>query len=115
MTAVVVPAEAVTKPSFRVDLLRPVFFALAALLAVLVVLPLAWLLYYALVDNAGNPTLANFVTLATDATLRKPFAVAIGMALAVGIASCAVATPLAWLVARTDMPGRRFVRALVAA
>ena len=37
------------------------------------------------------------------------------MALGVGALSCAIATPLAWLVSRTDLPGRRVVRALVTA
>ena len=50
-----------------------------------------------------------------DATLRRPFVLAIGMALGVGALSCAIATPLAWLVSRTDLPGRRVVRALVTA
>src|SRR5690349_932525 len=103
------------KPHLRVDLLKPVFWALAAVLAVLVVLPLAWLAYYALVDKNGQPTLANFAALVSDATLRKPFLLAIGMALGVGALSCAIATPLAWLVSRTDLPGRRAVRALVTA
>jgi iron(III) transport system permease protein len=82
---------------------------------VLVVLPLAWLAWYAVVDKDGQLTLANFATLVSDQTLRKPFGIAVAMALAVGTLSCAVATPLAWLVARTDMPGRRLVRALVTA
>src|SRR6186713_1791161 len=103
------------KPHFRIDLLRPAFHALAAVLAVLVVLPLAWLAYYALVDKDGQPTLANFAALVSDATLRRPFLIAIGMALGVGALSCAIATPLAWLVARTNMPGRWLVRALVTA
>jgi iron(III) transport system permease protein len=103
------------KPHFRIDLLRPAFYALAAVLAVLVVLPLAWLAYYALVDKDGQPTLANFAALVSDATLRRPFLIAIGMALGVGALSCAIATPLAWLVARTNMPGRWLVRALVTA
>jgi iron(III) transport system permease protein len=47
--------------------------------------------------------------------MRKPFAIALGMALGVGALSCAIAAPLAWLVARTDLPGRRLVRALVTA
>jgi iron(III) transport system permease protein len=107
--------EALARPQFRVDLLKPVFWALAAVLAVLVVLPLAWLAYYALVDKNGQPTLANFATLVADATLRKPFLLALGMALGVGVLSCAIATPLAWLVSRTDLPGRRAVRMLVLA
>jgi iron(III) transport system permease protein len=105
----------IARPPFRIDLLRPTFYVLAVLLAVLVVLPLAWLAYYALVDKEGQLTLANFATLVSDAKMRKPFGIALGMALAVGLMSCVVATPLAWLVARTDMPGRRIVRALVIA
>ena len=112
MTVAVPASETLAKPQFRIDLVRPAFYALAAILAVLVVLPLAWLLYYALVDKNGALTAANFVTLVTDATLRRPFLLAIGMALSVGVLSCIFATPLAWLASRTDLPGRRVVRAL---
>src|SRR3954454_5889426 len=115
MTAVVADSRPPARARLQFDLLGPLFCILAVLLAVLVVLPLAWLLRQALVDDAGHSTLANFAALVTDTTLRKPFLVAIGMALSVGVVSCAVATPLAWLVARTDLPGRRLLRALVAA
>ncbi|MDB5761249.1 MAG: putative type Fe3+ transport system, permease component with duplicated domain [Herminiimonas sp.] len=113
MTAVI--AAPVPKPLLRVDLFRPVFFLLAAVLGVLVVLPLSWLLYYSLIDKSGAFTLGNFAALITDATMRRPFLLAIGMAFGVGVLSCAIATPLAWLVSRTDLPGRRIVRALVTA
>jgi iron(III) transport system permease protein len=106
---------ALARPQFRIDLLRPAFYALATVLAVLVVLPLAWLAYYSVVDAQGRLTLANFAALVSDTTLRRPFLLALGMALAVGVLSCAIATPLAWLVSRTDLPGRRLVRALVTA
>ena len=105
----------VARPHLRVDLLKPAFWLLAAVLAVLVLLPLAWLAYYSVIDKDGQFTLGNFAALVADATMRKPFLVALAMALAVGAVSCAIATPLAWLVARTDMPGRRLVRALVTA
>ncbi|MEP7058678.1 MAG: hypothetical protein ABI809_12995, partial [Caldimonas sp.] len=101
--------------ALRIDLFGPVFGLLVLALAVLVLLPLGWLLYYSLTDKNGAYTLANFAALATDATLRKPFLVAIAMALGVGALSFAIATPLAWLVSRTDLPGRRVVRALVTA
>jgi len=113
MTAAI--AARLPKPLLRIDLFRPAFVLLVLALAVLVVLPLSWLLYYSMVDKSGAFTLANFVSLVNDATLRRPFVVAIGMALAVGALSCAIATPLAWLVSRTDLPGRRVVRALVTA
>ena len=100
---------------FAFDLSRPVFLLLALLLAILVVFPLFWLVYYALVDEAGNATLANFAALAADPTVRRAFAVAILMSLGVGALATIVATPMAWLVARTDIPGRGVVRALVLA
>ena len=98
-----------------IDWSQPVFVLLALVLAVLVILPIAWLVYYSLTDRNGQFTLANFQSLVTDPTLRRPFAVAVTMALSVGALSCVVATPLAWIVARTDMPGRSLVRGLVTA
>lgn len=103
------------RPQFRLDLTRPAFFALAAVLAVLVVLPIAWLARASVTGPDGHPTLANFMQLASEATLRRPFALALGLALSSGALACAIATPLAWLVARTDLPGRGIVRALVTA
>ena len=92
-----------------------IFVVLTLALVLLVVLPLFWLAYYSLVDGQGRFTLANFAALATDPTLRRPYIVAFGMALGVGLLSCLIATPLAWLVARSDLPGRTAVRALVTA
>src|ERR1700716_270587 len=89
-------AAPVQKPLFRIDLFRPAFILLVVVLAVLVVLPLSWLLYYSLIDKNGAFTLANFTALITDVTMRRPFVLAVGMALGVGALSCAIATPLAW-------------------
>jgi iron(III) transport system permease protein len=99
----------------RFDLSGPIFLSLAAILSVLVILPLFWLIVYSFTDKGGSVTLANFVTLVTDRAMRRSFGLAVGMALGVGILACVVATPMAWLVARTDLPLRRFVRALVTA
>jgi iron(III) transport system permease protein len=98
-----------------IDISRPVFVLLAALLGVLVILPLFWLLVYSFTDAERAFTLDNFVSLVTDRAMRRSFGLAIGMAAAVGAIACLVATPMAWLVARTDLPGRRFVRMLVTA
>ena len=108
-------SASVTKPALRIDLFQPAFVLLVLVLALLVVLPLSWLIYYSLIDKNGAFTLANFAALVNEATMRRPFVLAVGMALGVGALSCAIATPLAWLVARTDLPGRRVVRALVMA
>lgn len=98
-----------------IDVTRPVALALALVVGILVLLPLFWLGFYALTDKAGALTLQNFRDLVTDATLRRPFGIALAMAFGVGVLSCLIATPLAWLVARTDMPGRRTIRTLVTA
>ncbi len=104
------------RPSIGIDWSMPIFAALALLLVVLVILPISWLAWYSLVDSkTGEFTLANFAALVNDPTLRRPFLTALGMSAAVGLASCVIATPLAWLVARSDLPGRGFVRAIVTA
>jgi iron(III) transport system permease protein len=108
-------AAPLARAPLRFDLFRPAFVLLLAVLGVLVVLPLGWLLVYAFSDQNGSFTLANLVALATEATLRKPLAVALAMAFGVGVLSCVLAIPLAWLVSRTDLPGRGAVRALVTA
>ncbi len=99
----------------RFDASRPVFVLLAAALCILVLLPLFWLVYYSLSDPSGGWSLANFVALVSDPTMVRAFALAIGMALSVGILATAMAAPMAWLAARTDLPGRKWVRALVTA
>jgi iron(III) transport system permease protein len=99
----------------RLDASLPAFIVLALVLCVLVLLPLGWLLWYGLSDQAGMPTLANFARLASERAFVGPFLTTLGIALSVSALSCLIATPLAWLVARTNMPGHRLVRLLVMA
>jgi iron(III) transport system permease protein len=99
----------------RFDLSQPVFFVLALLLCVLVILPLFWLVLYSLMDETGSFTAANFIALVTDPTMRRAFLLAVAMALSVGVVATLVAAPMAWLAARTDLPGRGVMRALVTA
>ena len=99
----------------RPDVSIAVFAAVGILLGVLVMMPLAWLAYFALTDAAGAPTLANLWTLISDPALRDPFLITLWIAVCAAVAACAVAAPVAMLVARTDMPFRGVVRALVTA
>jgi iron(III) transport system permease protein len=99
----------------RFDPSIPTFVLLTIVLSVLVILPLFWLLDYSFRSDSGGFTFDNLITLVTDSSLAKAFRVTIGMALSVGILTCVVATPMAWLVARTDLPGRRHIRMLVTA
>src|SRR3546814_2825815 len=72
---------------------------------------LFWLLYYSFRNDAGGGlTLDNFVALVADPTLARAYGIAIGMAAGVGLLSCLIATPVALLVSRTDLPGRRTIR-----
>jgi iron(III) transport system permease protein len=97
------------------DVSKPVLVVFAALLCVLIVLPLAWLAIYAFTDSKGSFTLANFQRLVIDAAYLDPLLTTFTLATLSAIICCAVAAPMGWLVARTDMPLRRTVRLLVTA
>ncbi len=99
----------------RIDLSRPMIVAVVAILAVMIVLPVGWLVVYAFSDKAGNPTFANFVTLFTDPSFEDPLITTLIIAFSTSAICCAVAAPLGWLVARTDMPLARTFRVLVMA
>src|SRR5580704_18403910 len=110
------PSSASTANSRRLpDLSRPVLLAVAALLLVMIALPMGWLVVYSLSDKAGHATLGNFVALFTDPTFVDPLITTLIIAFSTSAICCAVAAPLGWLVARTDMPIRRTVRTLVMA
>jgi iron(III) transport system permease protein len=112
--ALAVPAPA-SRPSFRFDLSWPILIGFSAALCLLILLPLSWLVYYAFRDRAGGFTLANFGQLVTDPTFIDPLVTTLILATSSAIICCAVAAPMGWLVARTDMPLRKTVRALVTA
>jgi len=81
----------------------------------LIVLPLSWLVYFSFRDRAGGLTLDNFVQLVTDQTFLDPLVTTVILAISSATICCLVAAPMGWLVARTDMPLRKTVRALVTA
>jgi iron(III) transport system permease protein len=106
---------AISPRSLKIDLSWPILLLFAAILCMLVVLPVFWLFYYSLVDSSGRFTLDNFRTLVTEPVFAEPLLITLLIASMSGIICCAFAAPMAWLVARTDMPLRRTVRALVTA
>ena len=97
------------------DYTKLVLYAFAAVLCVLIVLPMSWLVYYGFTDKDGAVTLQNFVTLIQDPTLLDPLITTFTLATMTSLICCVVAAPMGWLVARTDMPLRRTVRLLVTA
>ena len=104
-----------TAPKPRIDWTRPVLWLFAAVLVILIVLPLTWLAVYAFTDRARHPTLQNFVTLFTNPDFLDPLLTTAIIATTSAFLCCIVAAPIGWLVSRTDMPGRQFIRALVTA
>ena len=109
-----VPAE---KRSRRIafDPTTPFSVAMALLLAVLVLLPMSWLAVTSLTDDAHRFTLAHYRTLVTDPGFLKPLWTTLWTSLAVGAVCVAFAAPMAWLVARTDLPLKRTFRMLILA
>jgi iron(III) transport system permease protein len=93
----------------RFDPSMPLLAVLGLFLCALVLLPLLWLAWYSITDAKGALTAGNFIKLASDPSFVSPFLTALAIALSVAIASCVVATPLAWLVSRTDMPQRQTI------
>src|SRR5262244_274251 len=99
----------------KIDLSWPILVLFAALLCVLIILPMSWLIYYSLVDRSGAFTLNNFRTLVTDPVFVDPLMTTLILATSSSVICCLFAAPMGWLVARTDMPLRSTVRALVTA
>jgi len=101
--------------SLGIDISRPVLYIFAGVLCVLIVLPLSWLLMYSVTDGQGGFTLANFYRLFTESSFREPLVTTFILATSSAFICCAVAAPMGWLVARTDLPFSGVIRALVTA
>src|ERR1041385_7982322 len=102
-------------PRAKIDWTKPVLWLFAAFLVLLIVLPLSWLAVYSLTDRERHLTLQNFVKLFTDPDFLDPLWTTAIIATTSATFCCVVAAPMGWLVSRTDMPGRQFIRALVTA
>jgi len=111
---VAVPANSAPR-RFGFDLTKPVLYLFAAVLCVLIVLPLSWLFVYSLTDKTGALTLANFYRLFTESSFYDPLATTFIISVSSAAICCVVAAPMAWLVARTDLPFAGTIRALVTA
>ena len=94
---------------------QPVMLTFAAVLCVLVVLPVSWLVVYSFSDRNGGFTFDNFYQLFTNPTFLDPLLTTVTIALSSSLICCAFAAPMGWLVARSDMPARKLVRSLVMA
>src|SRR5262249_58545701 len=96
------------------DLSWPILGLVAAVLVVLIVLPMSWLVYFSLTDKAGGFTLANFVQLFPHPVFLQPLRPTPVLAARSALISLAVAGPLRWLGARPATPPPGVLRAPVA-
>jgi len=85
------------------------------LLAALVLLPLFWIALSSVRDDAKAFTLAHYRQLFVDPAFVKPLWTTLWTSAAVGIGCIIAAAPMAWLVSRTDLPGKRWWRTLILA
>ena len=99
----------------RLELAIPTLALGAILLAVLIAIPMSWLAYVSLGGLEGGVTLNNYVALVHSPDMLQPLLLSLGVALSVAVICAAIASPLAWLVARTDLPWKRAFRLLVLA
>jgi iron(III) transport system permease protein len=87
----------------------------AALLGILVLVPLGYLAVSSVQDRAGSFTLQNFKTAYTTRLYLEPMLRSFQLAIVVAVLSTLIGVPMAWAVSRTDMPGRALIRAAVLA
>lgn len=92
------------------------FVVAVAALAIMVLLPLAWLLYTSLqIPATGKLGFGNYIEAFSQSIYLRPIFNSLILATSVAAIAMLIGTPLAWLVARTDLPGRGLLRALVVA
>jgi iron(III) transport system permease protein len=110
--------EAVTTARPRrwegLDRAAPIWLLAAAALLMLILLPLGWLAYMSVRGDAGL-TPAHYARVLGDPTLQKALWNTVVLALWSGLVALLIGAPLAWLTARTDLPGRRTIQHLVMA
>jgi iron(III) transport system permease protein len=98
-----------------IDWTAPFAIALVALLAVLVLLPMFRLLMTSLSVEGVGLSLENYRQLVVDPSFVKPLVTTLWTSAAVGLLCLLAAAPMAWLVARTDLPCKRLLRSLILA
>ena len=99
----------------RIDWTSPVSMLIVVLLAALVLLPVGWIAFASVRSDAGEFTLEHYVTLVVDPTFVRPFVTTLWTSAAVGALCIVVGAPMAWLVSRSDLPAKRFLRTLILA
>lgn len=109
------PARSRAARPRSIDWTVPFSMAMVLLLAALVLLPMYWLFVTSLRDAAKDFTLEHYRQLFVDPSFLNPLLTTLWTSAAVGALCVLAAAPMSWLVARTDLPGKRTLRALILA
>ena len=93
---------------------RPLIYVVAALPLVVVVLLIGVIIYVSFRDNLndglwGSLTLRHFAALIKDPLIYSALINTIGFTLATIVTAISIGGAIAWLVERTDLPGKRLV------
>src|SRR5262245_12604787 len=96
------------------DRALPVWAAVVLALVFLMALPLAWLVWMS-AGGGRDISLRHYLAVLESPAMVKALWNTTVLAFWVGLASIAVGAPLAWLTARTDLPLKGLIRALVLA
>ena len=98
----------------RLDASAVVFAVSAAILTVMVVLPLAWIFLGSVRSDADETlTLRNYLLAFSRSIYLTPIRNSLVLATAAAALATLFGTVLAWAVSRTDMPGRNAIRVMV--
>ena len=111
-------AEAASLRPGRLDGLdraAPIWLLAAAALVMLILLPMGWLVYISVTGPRGGFTLAHYARVLGDPPLQKALWNTVVLAFWSGLVALAIGAPMAWLSARTDLPGRRIIQSLIMA
>ena len=91
-----------------------VVVAVATILALLVLQPVGWIEMNGWRDDlSGAWSSINYVRIFTTPTYIEPMINSLLLATSTAAIATLLGVPLAWLVARTNMPGRGLIRVLV--
>jgi iron(III) transport system permease protein len=96
------------------DRAAPVWLLAAGALVMLILLPMGWLAYISVTGPRGF-TLAHYARVLGDPPLQKALWNTVVLAFWSGLVALAIGAPMAWLSARTDLPGRRIIQSLIMA
>lgn len=105
------PVQATAAPRRRPSTQRLIRAAWVLAVVALVGYPIAQVFGQSFVGENGDLTLTNYAVLATEPQLLEATLNSLWIATGTTVASLLLGLPSAWLVVRTDMPFRGFVRA----